>query len=404
VVPAQRQRFNREFTTERYEAYRRRLADRCGVPIEFRLSETPAFLPPELASRLVREAGTLIDQLLSNADYRRAADAVVPPRFVLAGGEDRPTFVQVDFGLVQTAAGVEGRLVELQAFPSLYGFQLYMAEAAIEAFGLSGVSPFFGGLERDGYLALVRRALVGDHAPSEVVLLEIEPEKQKTRPDFAATEQLWGVRAIDLRSIEREGRRLFARHDGRRVPVSRIYNRVIPDELERKGLTWPFAPDDDLDVEWTGGPDWYFRLSKFALPWLRHPWVPRAHFVSDLDGLPGDAADWVLKPLFSFAGGGVTFNPTPDQLAAIPPGERAHYLLQERVRFTPLIETPHGPTMVEVRVMFVRDGSGYRAVLPLGRMGRGLMMGVDHNKGLAWVGAAAVLEVGSDLGFHPQPR
>jgi hypothetical protein len=166
---------------------------------------------------------------------------------------------------------------------------------------------------------------------------------------------------------------------------------VIPDELIRKHITLPFDYRDDLDVEWIGGPDWYFRISKFSIPFLRHPWVPTTHFLHDLSELPVDRENWLLKPLFSFAGGGIIFAPTDEQIAAIPAGERDQYILQERVAFTPVIETPHGPTQAELRLMFVRDGDRYRAALPLVRMGRGSMMGVDHNRNLEWVGAAAAL-------------
>ena len=101
----------------------------------------------------------------------------------------------------------------------------------------------------------------------------------------------------------------------------------------------------------------------------------------------------MLKPLFSYAGGGILFSPTNADVEAIPAGERHLYVLQERVAFTPTIDTPHGATQAELRLMFVRDADDYRFVLPLVRMGRGKMMGVDHNKGLAWVGASAAMIV-----------
>jgi hypothetical protein len=175
------------------------------------------------------------------------------------------------------------------------------------------------------------------------------------------------------------------------VPISRIYNRVIPDELVRRGLTLPFDLTSDIDVEWAGGPDWFFRVSKFSMPWLRHAWVPKTVYLDEANPLPSDRDNWLLKPLFSFAGGGILFAPTDADLAAIPPADRHEYVLQERVPFTPLIDTPHGATQVELRLMMIREGDEYRAVLPLARMGRGKMMGVDHNRNLDWVGAAAVL-------------
>jgi hypothetical protein len=195
---------------------------------------------------------------------------------------------------------------------------------------------------------------------------------------------------VDTAVIRREGRQLFYDRDGRRVPIRRIYNRVIPDELDRKGIELPFDYRDDIDVEWAGHPSWYFRVSKFSIPWLRHACVPRTWFLHELAGLPDDRENLVLKPLFSFAGGGIVFAPSDAELAAIPEEERTNYIVQERLSFAPVIETPHGPTQVEIRIMYVWTDE-LRPVVPLLRMGRGRMMGVDHNKGLRWVGASAAL-------------
>jgi hypothetical protein len=322
---------------------------------------------------------------------------MVPERFRLARGEKFPTCVQVDFGLVRQPDGtVEGRLVELQAFPSLYGFQMALAEMSSEAIshwpdGNRLRAHFFGGLDSAAYIALMRDVLVGPHAPENVVLMEIQPKTQKTRPDFEVTEHTWGIRAVDTTEVIKDGRRLFYKRDGVLTPIHRIYNRVIPDELERSGAPMPFDYRDELDVEWIGGPDWFFRISKFSIPWLRHPWVPKTTFLSDVGEMPADRDNWLLKPLFSFAGGGILFAPTDADIAAIPGDQRHLYVLQERVAFTPVISTPAGPTQAELRIMMVREADGYRAVMPLVRMGRGKMMGVDHNKGMAFVGASAAI-------------
>jgi hypothetical protein len=115
--------------------------------------------------------------------------------------------------------------------------------------------------------------------------------------------------------------------------------------------------------------------------------VPPCHFLSELAQLPEDLDRWVLKPLYSFAGRGVTLGPSREQIEAIPGAERDQWLLQQRVEFTPVIETPVGATKAEIRVMYI----GGRPVTHIIRMGRGAMMGVDHNKNLAWVGASAAL-------------
>lgn len=394
MVPALRAKFNAEFTVERYQTFLNTIRQRCGVPIEFPLSETPCFLPASLVASLEQAAQSMIGSLLGNAEYLRRAEAMVPDQFRIPHGEDMPTFIQVDFGLVRTASAVEGRLVELQAFPSLYGFQSVLAETARAVWGFDEETRVFpGALDRDSYLKTVGAAICGGHDPAEVVLQDIEPEHQKTRPDFAITEQLWGVRAIGVPGMSREGRQLFYNRDGRRTRIRRIYNRVIPDELAQKRLHADYR--DDLDVEWAGGPDWFFRISKFSIPFLTHPWVPKTMFLTDADGKfeLGDER-WLLKPLFSFAGGGIIFGPTRTDLDAIPAEARHLYVVQERVAFTPVIQTPDGDTQAEVRMMFVRTaGRSYQFVLPLIRMGRGRMMGVDHNKGLRFVGASAALMV-----------
>lgn len=387
MIPARRTAFNGSWTEARHAALVAGLERRVGAPLQFPLSETPCFFSAALLERLAAIGDTLIAQSLAEpaAD---AARAIVPERFRGPHGETHPTFVQVDFGLTRDADGsVAPKLVELQAFPSLYAFQVALADAYRATYGLED-EPFLGGLDRAAYMALLRQTLVGDHDPAEVVLMEIDPERQKTLPDFRVTEELWGVRAVDVRAVARRGRTLTYERDGRTVPIRRVYNRVIPDELDRAGIALPFDYRDDLDVEWAGHPSWFFRVSKFSIPSLRHAAVPRTWFLSDLDGLPDAPDRLLLKPLFSFAGSGIVFAPTAAQLAAIPASERSLYIVQERIAFAPVIDTPEGPTQAEIRMMYVWSDRP-RAVLALIRMGRGQMMGVAHNRGLRWVGASA---------------
>ena len=388
MIPELRRTFNASWSETRYRAFLAALGTSVGS-IGFPVSETPCFLPHGLMTDLASAGEELIRQAMAG-EAARAAARVVPERFRGSHVGDVPTFVQVDFGLARERDGtLAPRLVELQAFPSLYGFQIALADAYRSAFELSAdLNPYLSGLNVDSYRRLLGEALVGATDPAEVVLMEIDPERQKTRPDFVMTEQLWGVTAIDTADVIQEGRRLFYRRDGRLTMIRRVYNRVIPDELERKGVALPFDYRDDLEVEWLGHPEWYFRISKFSIPWLRHASVPRTWFLHETSDLPLPRERLLLKPLFSFAGGGIVFAPTDKQLAAIPDERRSDYILQERVTFEPVIETPHGPTQAEIRMMYVWTDR-LRAVLPLVRMGRGKMMGVDHNKGLRWVGASA---------------
>lgn len=394
MIPGLRARFNEAWTPERHARLTSRIEALSGGPAGFALSETPCFFPAALLDEMATTGATLVEQFLGDAEARAAAEALIPPRYLGPGQQERPACVQVDFGIVRTADGrFEPRLVELQAFPSLYGFQHTLATVHREVHELpASCETHLDGLTDDTYLALMREVFLGGHDPAEVVLMEIAPEAQKTRLDFVLTERLWGVATVDPKDVVVRGRRLWRRDGGREIPIRRVYNRVIPDELERSGHTMTFDYRDDLDVEWVGHPAWYFRLSKSAIPWLRHPWVPRTWPLDAVRELPLAREDLLLKPLFSFAGGGIVFAPSDEELAAIPAHERHLYLLQERVAFAPVIDTPAGPTQAEVRVMYVWTDR-LRPVLPLIRMGRGKMMGVAHNRGLSWVGASAGFRV-----------
>ncbi len=394
MIPSLREQFNRGFTPAKYQTFLRHIDENCGTHVQFRLSETPCFLPKSLIDRMARDGEELIRQLVDNPDYRAKSEEAVPDEFKAPNEAAHPMFVQVDFGLVRNSSGeLQPKLVELQAFPSLYAYQGPLAQAYIDVYGLSALGPLkylLSGLEPGSYRDLLRRAIVGEHDPENVVLMEIHPQEQKTLPDFLLTERMLGVRTVDIVDIKKQGSRLYYERDSKRIPIYRIYNRAIVDELERKNVKLNFDWRDDLDVEWAGHPNWYFRISKFSIPYLRHPSVPKTWFLDKLDQIPPDLENYALKPLYSFAGLGVVIAPNKEDIAAIPPDKRPYYILQERMNFEPVIETPFGGTKAEVRVMYIWLDK-LTPVLTIIRMGRGLMMGVDHNKNMEWVGASAGL-------------
>jgi len=391
MIPAYRQSFNRNFTPEKYAAFLRRLDEVCGAHVGFRVCETPCFFSRDLIAKMARAGDELIHQLVDNPAYRKVSDASVPAEFNVPNEDNRPLFIQVDFGLVREAGEIRPKLVELQAFPSLYAYQSTLARAYKDFYGLdAGLDPYLSGLDDDGFRRLLRRAIVGEHAAENVVLMEIDPAEQKTLPDFLLTEKLCGIATVNIRDAVKQGKKLHYRREGRLVPIERIYNRAIVDELVRKQVRLPFDYRDELDVEWAGHPNWYFRISKFSIPHLKHETVPRTWFLDEMGEAPRDRENYLLKPLYSFAGAGIVFAPTDEQLAAIPEGERHQYIVQERVRFEPVIDTPHGMTQAEVRIMYIWL-ERLTPVAGLVRMGRGKMMGVDHNKNLEWVGGSAAL-------------
>jgi hypothetical protein len=410
MIPSLRKHFNAGFTAEKYQAFLRRIDDACGTHVQFRLSETPCFFPKSLLERMAEDGKELIRQLVASPEYHARSEASIPAEFRVPNEPAHPMFVQVDFGLVRDAGGeLHPKLVELQAFPSLYAYQVTLAQSYIDVYGLGnrasgsgsrasasngpGLNYFLSGLDEASYRELLRRAIVGTHDSENVILMEIHPQQQKTLPDFLLTEKMLGIKTVDIEAIKKDGARLYYERDGKRVPIRRIYNRAIVDELQRKHVKLGFDWRDELDVEWAGHPNWYFRISKFSIPYLRHESVPKTWFLDRLERIPEDLQNYALKPLYSFAGLGVVIAPAKEDIDAIPTAKRAEYILQERLHFEPVIETPFGGTKAEVRVMYVWQEE-LQAVLTIIRMGRGLMMGVDHNRNMEWVGASAGLWVG----------
>lgn len=397
-----RSAFNERFTLGKYAELLRLLEARTGTKIEFRVAETPCFFAPELMERMVRTGSELTGQLLESKRYRKESDAAIPKEYRVPGEDLHPHFMTVDFGLVRNEAGeLQPKLVEMQAFPSIFGYQTVLGQTYKEVFELDPALRYlFGGMDEEAYWAVLREVIVGEHDPKNVVLLEVEPETQKTLPDFRVHEQRLGIRTVDIAKVIKQKDRLFYLPEGKGapVPIERIYNRAIVDELVRKRIRLPFDYRDELQVEWAGHPNWYFRVSKFSIPYLDHPAVPAAVFLDDWyagrgrERLPEDRSRWVLKPLYSFAGKGIQFAPTDAEMGAIPAEERSGYLLQERVQFEPVIRTPEGMTQAEIRILYAwPDEGAMTPMTSLVRMGRGQMMGVDHNRDRTWVGGSAAL-------------
>ncbi len=328
--------------------------------------------------------------------------AHIPPEWNAPGMEALPEVAQVDLAVVEDASGrLVPRLIELQGFPSLSAFEVLQSDVWDECLkGIPGLpetawSPYFSGLSRDGFLDLFRRTIVGQHDPERVVLLDLHPGKQKTYVDFAATKKLLGVDAVDPRDLVKEGRRLVRVRDGKRVPVERIYNRVVFDELIKENAALPFDYREPLDVTWVPHPNWYWAWSKASIPLLSHPAIPKATVLSALTAIPADVKErYVLKPLFSFAGGGVNVEPTRADVERIPASERDAWCLQEKISYAPcLAAADGGGVKVEVRMMFYRPEGESRLTLGLNlcRLSRGKMLGVDFNKDFTWVGSSVAI-------------
>jgi hypothetical protein len=391
-----RARFNADFTPDKYTALVRCVNETEKWPADFRISETPIFLTRDFTDEVTRAAKEIVDAMRTQ-EFAIHAAAAIPKGLEVPNEAAHPNFLVVDFAICAEDDRLVPRLIELQAFPSLFGFQLLLLGCIRKAYPIIPRSwtSSFRGIKDEAYLDLLRRTIIAGSASENVVLLEIEPEKQKTRIDFVATETLLGIHPVCATKIKKRGRQLFYDRDRQEVRIERIYNRVIFDELIRRpDLNLPFRFQDDLDVTWVGHPNWYFRISKHSLPFLKTEHTPPTFFADEFP-TSEKIGNYVLKPLYSFAGHGVDMEPTRQKIAAI---EDPHeWILQRKVNYAPFVATIDGQkSKAEIRMMFVWPDNDRDPTLVnnLVRMSQGKMMGVDFNIEKTWVGASIALHEG----------
>lgn len=391
---ALREAFNRAYTPEFYQRYLDALDARVGAHVPFRVAETPFFIPLALRRKLARSAREILAQI-KQPPLLEKMKAAVPPELDVPGLSGLASCVQIDFAISRGEDGeLTGKLVELQGFPSLYALMTLQNDVLSAELGkMPGLprdwSLYFGGFDRDAYVRRLRECFVGDLDPEHVALVDLDPPNQKTYVDFLATKELVGIDPVCITDLRKDGRRLYRLKDGRQVPVKRIFNRVVFDEILKKKPTLGFGWTDDLDVDWISHPNWYWLWSKYTVPFVQHESVPRARFVSELEEVPADLTRYVLKPLFSFAGSGVIVDVTADDIARLPAADRGNWILQEKIEYAPALVTPEGHGVkAEVRMMFLRAPHETEPTLLLNlvRLSRGKMLGVDQNQGMGWVG------------------
>ncbi|MBK6932957.1 MAG: hypothetical protein IPH12_19645 [Saprospirales bacterium] len=390
--PLLRKRYNAAFTQEKYQAFLQSMNTEFGEAISFRVAETPVFVPKALKTKILQGVGD-ITEVLIRPDFREKSEAAIPPQLRVPKEDPHPVFLQLDFGICRGADGqYSPQLIELQGFPSLYFYQHLLAQGYRKHFDIpADYHHLFGGIDRREYLELLRHVIIGDSHPENVVLLEIEPEKQNTRIDFWGGRKYLGLKVLCLSKVKREGRDLFYLDEfGRKVSIERIYNRIIFDELEKRAdLPREWDMFTEVNAEWVGHPNWFFRMSKHTLPFLQSEFVPETHFVSALKTWPADLENWVLKPLFSFSGQGVKVNITREDLESVD--DPGNFILQRKVEYVAAIETatPNEPAKCEIRMMMLWDKGWERPLLVnnLVRMSKGEMVGVRYNMGKEWVGS-----------------
>jgi hypothetical protein len=392
MISSYRNSFNENFSEEKYQAFLDRLMD--GYPkISFRVAETPVFIPKELSDKLVA-AGEEIVKLIKQDNFKSLTAQAIPELWRVPGEEGHPHFLTFDFGITKDSTGeLMPMLIEMQGFPSLYGFQLHLADQYNEVYGLDEkLTPFFGDLEAPRYLEMLKKVILGDHQPHEVALLDVDAPNQKTAIDFYVTQKYVGMKILSLTDIFQEGTALFYMDNGEKIRLKRIYNRLIFDELtgQQDPFKDSFDPRGELDVEWVTHPNWFYRISKYTMPFLKSRFVPETYFLNELSAVPADLENYVLKPLFSFAGMGVVIDVSLEDIQAIKDPE--NWILQKKVNYEPVVAAPGAGVKVELRLMYLwPDGGEPQLCINLARLSKGKMIGVRYNQDFDWVGGTVGL-------------
>ncbi len=391
--PKYRTQFNENFTTEKYAKLIGDITSDFNYEVTFRIGETPFFIPNELKNQLL-EACSEVIAFIQKDDFNNLTNKALELNRKVPNQDDHTTFLAIDFGICEEDGQIIPKLIEVQGFPSLYNFQYNLAEKFQTHYPfLSELTPFFNNLSKEEYLQIVEEAICNNHPKENVVLLEIEPEKQNTKIDFYYCERDFGVPTVCVTDILKKQNQLFYTNSkGKEIQIKRIYNRVIFDELDlRTDLQLNFDFSDELDVEWAGHPNWFFRISKFILPYLKGKYFIETTLLSDLKEIPSDLENYVLKPLFSFSGSGVIFHVTREDVEAVT--EKDLYILQKKVNYKPIIQSPDGKVKAEVRLLAVwkKDAPSPTLVTNLVRLSRGEMIGVKFNKDKDWVGGTVGL-------------
>ena len=393
-----RTEYNLGFKEETYKQFLSYFDQLYNRKVEFRIAETPVFIPKLLKEELIKAGDDILRNVL-RAEYLAQSNKAIPKDLVVPNEAVHPNFIAVDFAITKDSSGnYLPQLIELQGFASLFFWQDLLPRMYKEYFFVpEGFSHFFNGYNTKTHRELMRKVIVGNHDPENVILLEIEPEKQKTWIDFWETKTHLGVEPVCISKIVKEDRLLYYEKDNRKILIKRIYNRVIFDELlQRNDLKRSFNLTEDVEVEWAGHPNWFFKISKYSMPFIKSKYASDCSFLSDLNQWPSDLENYVLKPLYSFAGSGVVIDVTSDMLDAIKPEDRNNFLLQKKVKYEPCLVTPSGNAKVEVRLLYIwpDNDAAPQLVLNLTRLSKGAMIGVSQNKNMDWVGgSASIMEI-----------
>ena len=392
MIATARENFNESYTKEKYDAFLKTINSKYSDAIEFRLAETPIFIDKDFKEKMLSTCESIID-VITSVKFKDMTEKSVPENRIVPHENEHTNFIAFDFGICNNEKKeLEPQLVEMQGFASLFAFEVWHDEIFRTSFEIpEHFSPYLNGLNKESYLKLLREIILDKSPIENVVLLELLPEEQKTKIDFYFTKEYTGIEVVCLTELIKEGNQIFYIREGKKIQIKRIFNRIVfdelshqPPEIQEKGKIL----FENLDVEWVPHPNWFYRISKYTLPFIKHAYVPETIFLNDAKIDPSTLEDYVLKPLFSFAGQGVVIDVTPKDIAAIQ--DPQNWILQRKVTYADVIKTPNEPAKAEIRIFYFWPKGAKRPIptFNLARISKGKMIGVRYNVDKDWVGGS----------------
>jgi hypothetical protein len=392
MVPSIRAAYNSNFTNEIYESYLADLHSKHTGGLDFRVAETPVFVDKAFKDKILSACESIVD-VITGFNFKTLTSHAIPANVRVPNENEFSHFIAFDFGICENEQGeLEPQLIEMQGFPTLFGYEVYVDAVTRKHFDIpTGYSAYLSNLNEASYIELLKDIIVGNHDPENVILLEIFPHQQKTRIDFYCTQDYLNIPIVCLTELIKEGKKLYYEKDGRIIEVKRIYNRIIFDDLQQQSTEVQEKGKillEELEVEWTPHPNWFYRISKYTLPYINHPYVPKTRFLNEIKELPTDLENYVLKPLFSFAGQGVVIDVTLEDIEKVE--DQENWILQRKVKYADVIVTPNEPAKAEIRIFYFWKEGEARPIPTnnLARLSKGKMIGVRYNKDKEWVGGS----------------
>ncbi|QTE37009.1 hypothetical protein J3L18_28510 [Mucilaginibacter gossypii] len=387
--PSIRKVFNEKFSTGKYSQFLDKLNSDLKEPVPFRVAETPVFLTADFRDKLISAGNDIVDTILK-PNFKELTERAIPDFWRVSNENDHPHFIALDFGICKDEQGnIVPKLIELQGFPSLYSFQVHLGDTYQEVYDIpADETIFFGGLKEESYLDLLKKTILGPYQSDEVVLMDVNAPEQKTAVDFYLTQKYIGTPVVSLSDLIQDGKKLYYMAGDQKKLIKRIYNRLIFDEIAGDPDIFTTVADirQPLEVEWITHPNWFYRISKFTMPFLTGDYIPQTQFLHQLKQIPANLENYVLKPLFSFAGQGVIIDISKEDIETITDPE--NWILQEKVNYEPVVQSPEGGVKAEIRLLYLWPDGDKKPTLAtnLARLSRGKMIGVRYNKDYNWVG------------------